>query len=365
MPDHTKKVDMRLYPVMQDISCFRFHLSHQTTMKEKTLVLSVSGGETSMMMAALVKQLLPFHNLVFIFANTGCENEETLEFVNKCDKHFELGVVWVEAVTNPEHGKGVTHKVTDFNNAFRLHQYKENNHPFHAHIRKNGIPNMSRPQCSDRLKEFAIEHYKKESGLSGCAHSLGMRCDEPRRTMSSPVRKLLSASGIDPSQFKRMEHQHRVNAFTSSGYDYSEKELKQITNYSKKLRKYNLVYLLSDAWEIDKQDVNTFWESQPFRLDLKDYQGNCATCWKKSDKKLAMIAKESPEKFEAFDWFERTYGDVKPQDYGKATFFRRYRSSEIIVQEAHSYSEEFLSRALNLPEDSESSCGASCESYII
>jgi hypothetical protein len=35
---------------------------------------------------------------VFVFANTGKERTETLDFV-KCDKRWDLGVKWVEAET--------------------------------------------------------------------------------------------------------------------------------------------------------------------------------------------------------------------------------------------------------------------------
>jgi hypothetical protein len=88
-----------------------------------------------------------------------------------------------------------------------------------------------------------------------------------------------------------------------------------LTNYSKKLLKYNLVYVLADAWRLDKEDVIAFWEDQPFRLGLEEHQGNCQTCWKKSDKKLFLLAHEDKSKFDAFAWFEEQYQDVKPFIY--------------------------------------------------
>jgi hypothetical protein len=33
-----------------------------------------------------------------VFANTGQEREETLEFVKQCDDHFGFGTVWIEGV---------------------------------------------------------------------------------------------------------------------------------------------------------------------------------------------------------------------------------------------------------------------------
>ncbi|OUL59277.1 phosphoadenosine phosphosulfate reductase family protein [Pseudoalteromonas ulvae] len=352
--------------------CFTLQLSKDSSHIDRTIILSVSGGETSMMMAALIKQTLPYHNVVCIFSNTGLENEETLEFINQCDHAFNLNVIWIEAVTNPKHGKGVTHRITDYNRAFRNHQYKDPNHPFHAHIKKNGIPNQIRPQCSDRLKEFAIESYKKSNNLRSCPHALGMRDDEPLRSMPKKIRDILQKIEIEPASFRRMSHQCRLNSYTGSVHGYfkvefdgDESELKALEKYSQKLRKHNLIYLLTDAWKIDKQDVNDFWESQSFRLNLKEHQGNCQTCWKKSDKKLYMLAHENLKQFEAFDWFEKTYAHVKPIHTGNNVFFRKYRSTEMILGEAGMFDRYMLQKMIKKPENdtSYSDCSSSCESY--
>lgn len=47
----------------------------------KQIVCSFSGGETSAYMAIKLKEKNP--DTAFVFANTGEENEETLEFVDK------------------------------------------------------------------------------------------------------------------------------------------------------------------------------------------------------------------------------------------------------------------------------------------
>ena len=106
--------------------------------------------------------------------------------------------------------------------------------------KKSGIPNRSRPQCSDRLKANVIESYKKSLGLKGCKHAIGIRADEPSR----------------------------------------KSKWAQDT--------YNIVYPLSDWFEADKIDVNDFWEEQPFTLNLEPHEGNCSTCWKKSDNPWAI-----------------------------------------------------------------------------
>ena len=77
-------------------------------MSNKTIVCSFSGGETSAYMAIKLKEKYG-DRVKFVFANTSQENEETLIFVDKVDKAYDLGVVWIEAIANPEYRKGGTY----------------------------------------------------------------------------------------------------------------------------------------------------------------------------------------------------------------------------------------------------------------
>jgi len=278
-------------------------------MKE-IIVVSFSGGKTSAYMSQLlIKDYGHLYSFVFIFANTGQECEETLVFVDKCDKEFNLNVVWVEAVVNPIHGKGITHKIVDFKSAARSGE------PFESFIAKSGIPNANKPQCSDRLKALPIEHYKKVNGLKGVKHAIGIRKDEERR-------KAKSAS------------------------------------------KFNLIYPLCDL-EIDKQDVNTFWEDQSFTLGIEEHQGNCKTCWKKSDKKLWLIALEEPEKFTFMLTMEDKYKNVKPNDNGQQRlFFRKNRSVDDLMAEAEKLDAKTLRKMIGYKDDQDSGCSESCEPYL-
>ena len=276
------------------------------------LVVSFSGGLTSGYMCYMLKKYYStkyqFH---FIFANTGLECEETLEFVDKCDSSFGLNLVWVEAVVNPKHGVGITHKVVDFKTASR------NGEPFEDFIRKSGIPNRNKPQCSDRLKAFPIEHWKKEHGLRMVKHAIGIRSDEPKRRSTYSVRK------------------------------------------------YNIVYPLLDWRPSDKQDVNTFWEGMPFTLGLEEHEGNCQTCWKKSDKKLYLLALEHPERFSFMDRMEESYDHIKPNESGvRRVFFRGNRSSKQIIESSKEFDSNSLRRLIySTNDDHPSGCSESCEAY--
>lgn len=383
---------------------------------KKLLITNASGGKSSMAQAIIIKKNYSHKfEQICIFANTGMENEETLEFLDKCDREYDLNIIWLEAVVH-EHGKGNTYRITDFESAYRIEQYKEHLHPFHAHVRKNGIPNATYPQCSDRLKEQVIESYKKDNGLKGVKQALGMRIDESNRAMSKTVKTALSKMGFyadDHGKSFRKEiyenlgtanlymgiKNRRTKSETTGIYDYNllwvkdsvtvtEKFIKSISNskkqadkyinqnitktdclsvlsYVKKIEKYNLVFPMIDWFPMIKDDVNDFWEDQPFNLELEAHKGNCATCWKKSDKKLHLIALEQPEKFEAFNWFEETYKNVKPNTKNgqDRVFFRKHRNSQMIIGEAQLMDAYMLRKLIGANIDEDSGCAESCNGY--
>lgn len=384
-------------------------------MKE-TLIINTSGGKSSMAQAIIIKQRYGHkYNLVFLFANTGMENEATLIFLKKCADYYGLNIIWLEAVVH-EHNKGNTYRVTDFENAYRINQYFDPLHPFHAHVKKNGIPNATYPQCSDRLKEQVIESYKKANGLKGVKQALGMRIDESNRAMSKPVKTALPKMGFYVDDHGKSFREEIYNGFGSmnlymamkgrrvrsevSGiYDYNllwvkdsftttDKFIRQISetkkqadkyinqnitksdclaamSYVKKIEKYNLVFPMIDWFPMTKEDVNDFWEEQPFNLELEAHMGNCATCWKKSDKKLHLIALERPELYQPFKWLEEKYKHVKPNTKnGKdRVFFRKHRNSDMIIGEAQLMDAYMLRKLIGASIDDESGCAESCNGY--
>jgi len=218
-------------------------------MENKNILVSVSGGETSMYMAQwLKKEWGSNNNLKYVFANTGEENEETLLFIEKCAQYFELPIVWVEAIVNPEFGKGNKAKVVSFETASR------NGEPFKAMITKHGIPNLIFPHCSRELKGRTIDAYLREIGFKTDYKAIGIRADEIDRISNIP--------GI-------------IQPLVKAGYTI--------------------------------QDRNRFWRDMPFRLNLKGYEDNCKVCWKKSLRKLLTIAKYHPERFDNFQKWEKEY----------------------------------------------------------
>lgn len=209
----------------------------------RTIVVSFSGGRTSAYMAWRMKSAEEFKDcrLVFVFANTGKEREETLRFVHECDTRWGLGVVWVEAEIVPEMGVGCNVRVVNFDTASRKGE------PFNAMVQKFGIPNSNGPICTKELKSRPISKWCKQNLPKGYEMAIGYRIDEMKR----------------------------VNRKTAA--------------------RNRWIFPLVDMWPTFKVQVRNFWDSQPFDLGLKDYQGNCDLCWKKSLRNRLTIIKENPD----------------------------------------------------------------------
>lgn len=248
----------------------------------KRLFISFSGGETSALMTLLLtnKYRHFYDEVTIVFANTGQENEETLEFVNKCQITYQWDVKWVECVVHPGR-KGCTHEIVNYITAAR------NGEPFEKFIKKYGIPNAKFPACTRELKMNPMKSYiQNELGWKKGTYdtAIGIRADEPQRR----------------------------------------------SNYAKENK---LVYPLLDWEPMTKADVNTFWKSQPFRLNLAGYQGNCKWCWKKSFRKLMTIMDDDQSIFDFPDRMEKLYGNIGPEfkkshvEGYRRTFFRNNLST--------------------------------------
>ena len=222
---------------------------------DKTLVISFSGGRTS---GYLTKRLLEEKNkwkdVIVIFANTGQEHEKTLEFINNCDKKFGFNTVWIEAIAHPGERKTSTAKIVNYKTASR------DGRPFEDVIAKYGIPWSKAGHCTRELKEQPIKNYLRELGLNKTNRvmAIGIRADESHRK-------------------------------------------------SKVAEENNFIYPLID-WDIDKEDVLSWWEDQDFDLEIPEHMGNCVWCWKKSYIKLVTVMREKPEAFDFPEKMEKLHG---------------------------------------------------------
>ena len=277
-------------------------------MKDKTLIISFSGGRTSAYMTKLLLQEKDkWNNVIVLFANTGQEHEETLDFVHNCDVSFGFNTVWLEAKVDPEKGKGTSFNVVTYATASR------DGKPFEDMIAKYGIPFIKAPHCTRELKQYPIQSYVKSLGLS--------------------KRDYKMAIGIRVDEFDRV----------SASAD-----------------KNSLIYPLVEH-NITKQDVLKWWRGQPFDLNIPEHYGNCVWCWKKSFKKLITLMRECPDIFEFPERMEEKYGKtgaVANKIGEPIKFFRGFRSVQDLRDLAAEDTDSFVdSHFLEIS----NGCSESCE----
>lgn len=270
------------------------------------LSVSVSGGRTSAYMAAKIKAVAESRGITpaFIFANTGCEHPDTLRFVNDVDKHLNLNLVWVEAVVHS--GRvACTHRVVSFDTASRCGE------PFEAVVAKYGLPNQTFKLCTRELKLNPMNSYRSSIGWKRGTYctAIGIRADETRR--------------VAPSADAQ-----------------------------------NIVYPLVDWWPADKQDVLDYWSEFDWDLGISEHQGNCVTCYKKSDRKLLTLYREDRHNFDFVVRLDDLYKNVGPNNVpGPRKMFRGFRSARDIVAEFATASPEYA------PLTTDGGCSESCELY--
>lgn len=135
--------------------------------------ISFSGGRTS---AYLLWRVLQSNNglpedAIVCFANTGKEEEATLEFVRDCGLNWGVKIHWIE-YTDAEKTKD-RFKVVDFETASR------NGEPFEQLIiKKKYLPNPVARFCTSELKILAIDRFLKSIGINEYTTAVGIRADE-------------------------------------------------------------------------------------------------------------------------------------------------------------------------------------------
>lgn len=201
--------------------------------------ISFSGGRTSAYLLWRVLQSnngLPSEAMV-CFANTGKEDEATLQFVHDCETHWNVKIHWLEY----HHSEQAKFQEMSFETASR------NGEPFAELItRKNYLPNPVARFCSEELKGKTIERFTGPD----VEVMVGIRADEPRRIA--------------------------------------------------KLRARGLLLPLYDAG-VTQVDVQAFWKSQPFDLSLAFRNGvtplgNCDLCFLKGPEQILGLIKDRPER---------------------------------------------------------------------
>lgn len=240
--------------------------------------ISFSGGRTSAYMLWRVLQSnggkLP-EDAIVCFANTGKEDEATLQFVHDCEVNWGVKIHWLEY--RYDKAPANRFKLVDFKSASR------NGEPFFELIDQNGSPYLPNPVariCTAKLKIRVIHQYLKSIGWEHNESSdwVGIRADEQRR-----------AAKMDRSRTP----------------------------------------LVVDG--ITKEDVGAFWRSQPFDLGLPNMNGvtmhgNCDLCFLKPAHQVFSLIQEKPER--ALWWMKmEAHASSSNKTYGDGARFRKDRPS--------------------------------------
>jgi 3'-phosphoadenosine 5'-phosphosulfate sulfotransferase (PAPS reductase)/FAD synthetase len=230
---------------------------------EGPAVISFSGGRTSGYMLWRILQAhggtLP-DDVKVVFANTGKEMPETLDFVRDCGANWNVPITWVEYRSKTSEGK--QHEFVDHATASR------NGEPYSALIEdRKYLPNPFARFCTVELKIRPMHRVIRGWGWEDWLSCIGIRADEPRR-----VAKVRNRGGSNETPDETP------------------------------------VMPLVDAG-INVRDVVSFWDKQPFDLQLKvdakgnSIHGNCDLCFLKKANAVYSLIRENPKR--AIWWMEQ------------------------------------------------------------
>lgn len=286
----------------------------------KNILCTVSSGYSSIMMAIKLKEWYPDHNIVYVMANTSKERPESLHFMNECDVKYKLNMFWVEAKINKEKGKGTNFNITDFTNLKRKGEIFEDG------IKKYGIPCKINKWCNRELKLVPIKKFADDFfGKSNYSIAVGMRIDE-----------------ID-----RISLNYKINNTFYPLYEYG----------------------------IDTRARNRFWHTQPIKITIPAFKGNCDKCFEKSNRKLITIIVEDETPIDTWwDDMEVKYGKIpiegKPSynaytENGGMNFYRSNLSYKDLVKLAQQpfrkATDEYIYESDLF--DAEDECGSGCQVF--
>lgn len=237
---------------------------------DEPCAISFSGGRSS---GFMLKKIIDAHNGLLpeyckvLFANTGKEMPQTLDFVNECANQWDISIIWLEcdAVRNPE---GSSKKYTYYTKQVNYETASRNGEPFEKLIKaRNYLPNPVARYCTQDLKILRIRDYMNNF-YDDWVNVVGLRADEQRRVSKMATRK-------------------------------------------------DVILPMAEAGHTVK-DVKRFWDNLGFDLNLpnnngKTEWGNCDLCFLKGLSTKKSIAREKPE---LCDWW------INQEKYLNDTFRR-------------------------------------------
>lgn len=209
--------------------------------------IAFSGGRTS---AYMLHQILEANGglpdrVEVVFANTGREMPQTLDFVQDVSDRWSVPIAWVEY-----RNINGTHDFTTVSH----NSASQNGEPLIELMQHFGFPpNRTARFCSHEGKTRTAKRYCTSLGWDRWTVAVGIRADEDGRALKTQPKE-----------------------------------------------RYSVWYPLIGAG-VSKRDVAAFWHGQPFDLRLPNVNGNaalgnCDGCFLKSEASRAMVARDFPER---------------------------------------------------------------------
>jgi 3'-phosphoadenosine 5'-phosphosulfate sulfotransferase (PAPS reductase)/FAD synthetase len=209
-------------------------------------IINVSGGRTS---ALMLRRYLDANggalppDVHAVYANTGRERPETLDFVAAITERWGVDITWIER------DRATGYREVTYDTAAR------DGEPFADLITdKHYLPNAVARFCTQDLKIRPAAAFMRARGYSQWTSVIGLRFDEARRVANVRSR------------------------------DHGD---------------WDIACPLYDA-RVTSDDVLGFWRAQPFDLALQSYQGNCDLCFLKGRARRERIMREAPH---LVDWW--------------------------------------------------------------
>jgi hypothetical protein len=234
-----------------------------------------------------------------VFANTGRERDETLDFVHEVETRWAVPIRWLEYDGKDESGDG-TWKEVDYATAHRRH---EPDRPFDKMLREMPcLPNPLVRRCTGELKQRTIRRFLESRGWDSDFHrfhAIGIRADEVERTFQI----IADCPAYVRPQFPMVPKGVTVAA------------------------------------------VMKFWRKQDFDLQLDQHQGNCDLCFLKARWKQVRAIREDRES--ARWWLEWEKAKEATADSGSK--FRSDRTVSEMFEEARQGVMEFEEDEEDIP----------------
>jgi len=284
---------------------------------KKTGLISFSGGETSgFMLWWLLQKKSDEYDFKIVFANTGRENNETLDFVKKCAEHFGVEIVWIESNVWGNVKEMTKHVVVNYQTATRNQDWrKTRNTPYEQMCIKYGLASISNRFSTRELKDKPIQSYMRSLGLSDDDYDIfiGIRYDEMDRMID---------------------------------------EMKNPRSF---------IYPLIKWMKWTKKHVNFWWSQMPFRLELKGWEGNCIMCYKKQIEKIIQIYIDNSWKLDFEIYLEFMYEyyiperriefmvkKLKPIPTGPFRIFRENTSTTEIIERSRKHQKKVINDSIDI-----------------